>query len=168
MHEVFIQPSEKSTGIAKQISPQKIVYVFDKQYKRKINTNKEKTAIMGDLKYLRKFRQSNIIRIYNGNDYFQASKSKFLDIILMQLAAKNKLNHIFCKWMKSNNISFALPFSIFTEKTYFSTIIQNLFLCRKYRIPIIISPFLGPPYGLRAQKDIDSLINTLTSKNILM
>lgn len=73
------------------------------------------------------------------------------------------LNHILCELAKKNNVVIGFSYSLLLNKnSEFASLIigrmmQNIALCRKYKVKTFIGSFSGKPYGLRAQHDISSL-----------
>ncbi|MBI4439396.1 hypothetical protein HY638_00320 [Candidatus Woesearchaeota archaeon] len=75
------------------------------------------------------------------------------------------LNHILCDIAKKNRriITFTLA-SLFPQKTrplVIGRIMQNIRLCRKYKVETAIASFAKSPYQMRSPHDIISLFSTL-------
>lgn len=77
------------------------------------------------------------------------------------------LNHIICELANKNNVCIGFSYSrLFNEnKMVVSLLIgrmmQNLALCRKYKVKTMIGSFSTSPYELRAPHDISSLFAML-------
>jgi len=75
------------------------------------------------------------------------------------------LNHIICRFAKENNIAVAFSFSsllnLRTRAKIMGRMAQNIKLCRKYGLKMIIAPFADEPYKMRAPSDLISLFVTL-------
>ena len=78
------------------------------------------------------------------------------------------LNHILCKSAKENNVAvgFSLGSILNSEKkhTILGRIIQNIKMCRKFRVKTIIASFAEKPFEMRSVHDLRSLFEILGSK----
>ena len=81
------------------------------------------------------------------------------------------LNHIICELASKNNVDIGFSYSSLFNKnhTYASQLIgrmmQNISLCRKYKVKTIIGCFSNNPFHLRSPHDLISLF-TLSGMNI--
>ena len=76
------------------------------------------------------------------------------------------LNHILCEIAQKNKIKIGFAYSaLFDSKQKSATILgrmmQNLRLCRKYKVEILLASFADNPFHLRNGKDIESLFANL-------
>ncbi len=77
------------------------------------------------------------------------------------------LNHVFCSIAVKKNVAFGFSYSSLFDKNEqgrcvtLGRIIQNLSLCQKYDVKIVISSFAENPYDLRSFHDVISLFNLL-------
>ena len=77
------------------------------------------------------------------------------------------LNHILCEIARQNNVSVAFPYgSLLGENAQTVSIIkgrmmQNISLCRKYKVKCVIGSFSQNPYELRSPYDLASLFSIL-------
>ena len=84
------------------------------------------------------------------------------------------LNHVMCELARKNNISIGLSYSSLLHKNNHTTaliigrMMQNIKLCRKYKIDTVIGAFSETPLDLRAPNDLISLfiILGMSGKNI--
>lgn len=81
------------------------------------------------------------------------------------------LNHIICELASKNNVAIGFSYSSLFNKnhTYASQLIgrmmQNISLCRKYKVKTVIGSFSNNPFHLRSPHDLISLF-TLLGMNI--
>ena len=77
------------------------------------------------------------------------------------------LNHILCDLANKNNVAIGFAYSpLFSKNSQLISLImgrmmQNIALCQKYKVKIVIGSFSGNPYEIRAMHDIASLFKTL-------
>jgi len=77
------------------------------------------------------------------------------------------LNHIICELAGKNNVAVGFSYSsLFNKKPETSSLImgrmmQNIALCRKYKVKTAIASFAPSPYELRAPHDIASMFAVL-------
>lgn len=70
------------------------------------------------------------------------------------------MNHIIAKLMADNDVSYGLSFSMLLNASkeekpkLFGRIIQNIRLCRKFRVKIVVASFARNPYEMRDSKDL--------------
>ena len=73
------------------------------------------------------------------------------------------LNQVLCKLANKNKIMVAIPFSIVLKSTdmlksrIMGRISQNIVLCRKYKVDMVIASFAQEPFQMRSAKDLESL-----------
>jgi len=75
------------------------------------------------------------------------------------------LNHIMCKLAHDNSliIGFSLSSLLHSEKKYIilGRMMQNIKLCRKYKVKTAIASFSSNPFDMRSPNDIVSLFTSL-------
>src|SRR3989338_6444046 len=80
------------------------------------------------------------------------------------------LNHILCDLARKNNILIGFSYSSIINSKNPAVIIgrmmQNLALCRKYKVNTVIASFSSNPFELRQQHDISSLFKMLGADSI--
>ena len=112
------------------------------------------------------YKELNIKFGFNRN-FFESKKTEIITSLETSLT-KDKthfkdsgLNHVLCKLAKKNNIAIAFNFNniLNAKKQYIilGRIRQNIMLCRKYKIPMIIVSFANTPFEMRNPKDFISL-----------
>ena len=75
------------------------------------------------------------------------------------------LNHIICEIARQNHVAVGFSYSSLLNKPnqlatlLIGRIMQNISLCKKYRVKIIMGSFSNKPYDLRTPHDIISLFN---------
>lgn len=108
----------------------------------------------------------NIKRGLNRN-FFESKKTDIITSLETSLT-KDKthfkysgLNHVLCELAKKNNIAIAFNFNdiLNARKQYIilGRIRQNIMLCRKYKVPMIIVSFANTSFEMRNPKDFISL-----------
>jgi len=79
------------------------------------------------------------------------------------------LNHILCKSAKDNGvmIGFSLSSILNTEDKHkiLGRMMQNIGLCRKYKVKMIIASFARSPFGMRSPHDLIGLFKVLGCEN---
>lgn len=89
------------------------------------------------------------------------------------------LNHVLCELARKNNTAIGFSYSSLLNKDNSLTslligrMLQNIRLCKKYKVKTIIGSFSDKPFGLRAPHDIASLfslfgMNGKNTKNSLI
>ncbi len=153
------------------------------QNQEKINKLQEKTEIklfiglIADSKNISKAKKLSKIVIYKstGNDRHAIEKSKANVIFdLETIAARDSMHHrnsglnqILCKLANKNNVMIGFSFStILNEEGVIRSqilgrIMQNIRLCRKYKVKIIIASFAEKPYDMRPCPDLKSVFISL-------
>jgi ribonuclease P/MRP protein subunit RPP1 len=77
------------------------------------------------------------------------------------------LNHVLAKLMKEKKVSYGLSFSQLLRASadeqaqILGRMLQNIKLCRKYKVPVIVASFARHPYEMRDKKDIIAFARTL-------
>lgn len=77
------------------------------------------------------------------------------------------LNHVIVKLMKEKKVSYGLSFSQLLGKSskeqarILGRMMQNLKLCRKYKVPIVFGSFARHPYQMRDYRDLMAFARTL-------
>jgi len=79
------------------------------------------------------------------------------------------LNHILCKSAKDNGvmIGFSLSSILNAEDKHkiLGRMMQNMWLCRKYKVKMIIASFAQDPFGMRSPHDLIGLFKVLGCEN---
>lgn len=77
------------------------------------------------------------------------------------------LNHIICEIAKKNNVAVGFSYSSLFNKNsqevslLIGRVVQNIALCKKYKVKTVIGSFSGNPYDMRAQHDVMCLFTML-------
>ena len=71
------------------------------------------------------------------------------------------LNHILCEIAKKNIISIGFSYSFLENPTIIGRMMQNIELCRKYKVKMIFASFAKDPMHLRQAHDVNSLFRLL-------
>lgn len=119
-------------------------------------------------------KELHIIEPINDQIARTALESKQTDILLSPekhvlkdfMHQRNSgLNHILCKLANKNNIAIGISFSdLLREKMLhkrLGRIMQNIKLCRKYKVKLVLASFAKNEYETRNPKDLITLAATL-------
>ena len=77
------------------------------------------------------------------------------------------LNQVLAKLMKDRNVSYGISFSQLLnaskqeQSVMFGRIMQNLKLCKKYKVHVIAASFARNPYEMRDSKDMQAFARVL-------
>ena len=122
------------------------------------------------------FIRENIIILQGGDDELNRKNlsSKYVDILLdpHQGYRKDKiyqkdsgLNEVLCQLAKENDIAIGFSLSLILNSNrrgeLFGRIIQNIKLCKKYKVKMIIGTFAKNKSELRNEKDDEALFKIL-------
>ncbi len=120
--------------------------------------------------------KADLVLVKN-SDQNRAVMEKMKPDILFGLESDNRrdymhhrasgLNQVLCKIAAQNNITIGFSISAILSSTpmkksiLLGRISQNIRLCRKYKVKIIMASFAKTPYEMRAPNDIKSLLLVL-------
>jgi len=153
------------------------------QNQDKVNKLQEKTEIklsiglIADSKNISKAKKLAKIVIYKstGNDRHILEKSNVNLIFELETVAKKDfihqrasgLNQVLCKLATKNKIMIGFSFSSIlntdgmTKSQILGRLMQNIRLCRKYKVRTAIASFAEKPYDLRSCYDLKSVFISL-------
>jgi len=188
---VLAKSNEKEfIEIAERLSIEGIYFVYNFKNKNDFFQNQEKinklqektklrlfTGLIADSKNIIKAKKLAKLVIYKstGNDRHAIEKSKANVIFdLGTIATKDSmhhrnsgLNHVLCKLANKNNVIIGFSFSSILNiegiirSQILGRMIQNIRLCRKYKVKTIIASFAEKPYELRSCSDLKSVFISL-------
>ena len=188
---VLAKSNEKEfIEIAERLSIEDICFVYNFKNKNDFFQNQEKinklqektklrlfTGLIADSKNIIKAKKLAKLVIYKstGNDRHAIEKSKANVIFdLGTIATKDSmhhrnsgLNHVLCKLANKNNVIIGFSFSSILNiegiirSQILGRMIQNIRLCRKYKVKTIIASFAEKPYELRSCSDLKSVFISL-------
>ncbi|MBU4493482.1 MAG: hypothetical protein KKA61_03875 [Nanoarchaeota archaeon] len=176
--------------IAERLSIEGICFVYNFKNKNDFLQNQEKisklqektklklfTGLIANSKNISKAKKLSKIVIYKstGNDRHAIEKSKTNIIFDLETVAtkdslhsrNSGLNQVLCKLANKNNVIIGFSFSsvLNTDGKLRSQILgrmmQNIKLCRKYKVKTVITSFAGEPYDLRSCYDLKSVFISL-------
>ena len=176
--------------IAERLSIEGICFVYNFKNKNDFLQNQEKisklqektklklfTGLIANSKNISKAKKLSKIVIYKstGNDRHAIEKSKTNIIFDLETVAtkdslhsrNSGLNQVLCKLANKNNVIIGFSFSniLNTDGRIRSQILgrmmQNIRLCRKYKVKTIIASFAEKPYDLRSCSDLKSVFISL-------
>ncbi len=128
-----------------------------------------------------KKEEKHLVVVQGGNDTFnrQVLSCKYVDILLDPHIGQRKdfmhqrnsgLNHILCALAKKHNVAIGFSFSaiLHSEKRYalLGRIMQNIRLCRKYKVPMVIGSFAKNEWDQRNEKDLQAFFKVLGLRGI--
>ncbi|MCK4521727.1 MAG: hypothetical protein KAU20_04070 [Nanoarchaeota archaeon] len=170
---------EEFIKVAEKLGCKKLCFVYDlNKYKdvkrRKFNTKlRLEYGILTDEKNIKKAKKLSNYVLVKASDNNRHIIEKNRNIILFGLETDQKrdfihqrrsgLNHILCNLANKNNIKIGFSFGLLLNSDELSRAkmigraIQNIRLCKKYKVDIIISSFSSNPFDLRNVKDLISL-----------
>jgi len=132
-----------------------------------------------------KASKDTIIVVQGGDDTMNrlAVSSKHVDILLDPHLGSRKdfmhqrnsgLNDVLCALAKEHQVAIGFSFSSVLNSTHrvslLGRMMQNIRLCRKYKIPMVIGTFARNAWELRNEKDIQAFFRVLgmTGKEVQM
>lgn len=181
---VFPNRNEKRfLDIAKKLDYNGICFVYEfkakQDYEKKKKQLQKKTnlevfiGLLAKPKQVTKAKkQTDLVLVKSSkNDRYVLEKTKADILFGLELYPRpdsmhhrnSGLNQVLCKLANKNRIMIAIPFSmILKSKDILRTrimgrISQNIKLCRKYKVDMIIASFAQEPFHMRAAKDLESL-----------
>lgn len=137
------------------------------------------------LKKIPKHVRKELVIVQGGDDTLNrfALSSKYVDILLDPHVGQRKdfmhqrnsgLNQVLCMLAKEYNVAVGFSFSAILESTHraalLGRIMQNIRLCRKYKVPMVIGSFAKDAWQLRNEKDLQAFFKVLgmTGKEVQM
>jgi len=82
---------------------------------------------------------------------------------------RSGLNQVICKLMKEKGVSYGISINLILKSNerdkLIGRIIQNIKLCQKYNVDIVVGSFATKPFEMRNPGDIESFIRLLGVKN---
>ena len=111
-----------------------------------------------------------ILYIPDYNKKRQAVERKQVNILLNPhlITSKDSLHYrrsgldqVLCSMMHNNNIAMAFTFDSMNNHIEIGRVMQNITLCRKYKVKVLFFTFAKNMYELRARLDIIAFLETL-------
>lgn len=188
---IFARNNEKEfIEIADRLGIDGICFIYNFKNKNDFLQNQDKvnklqerteiklfTGLIADSKNISKAKKLSKIVIYKstGNDRHAIEKSKANAVFGLETIAirdsmhhrNSGLNHVLCKLANKNNIMICFSFSsiLNTDGRIRSQILgrlmQNIRLCRKYKVKTVIASFAEKPYDMRPCPDLKSVFISL-------
>ena len=135
------------------------------------------TGLIADSKNINKAKKLAKLVIYksSGNDRHAIEKSKANTVFgLETIAARDSMHHrnsglnqVLCKLANKNNVMIGFSFSSILNtdgmirSQIFGRMMQNIRLCRKYKVKAVIASFAEKPYDMRPYPDLKSIFISL-------
>ncbi|MDP3728950.1 MAG: RNase P subunit p30 family protein [bacterium] len=137
------------------------------------------------LKKIPKLQSKELVIVQGGDDTFNrlALSSKYVDILLDPHLGQRKdfmhqrnsgLNHVLCALAREHSVAIGFSFSSILHSLQrakdLGRVIQNIHLCRKYKIPMVIGSFAKDAWDIRNEKDLQAFFKVLgmTGKEVQM
>jgi len=137
------------------------------------------------LRTIPKRLSQELVIIQGGDDVRnrQGVSSPFVDILLDPHLGNRKdslhqrnsgLNHVLCILARDHTVAIGFSFSSILRSQkrgeLLGRMMQNIRLCRKYRVQMVIGSFAQTPWELRNEKDLQSFFQVLgmTGKEVKM
>lgn len=189
MKDIVIPKNNEAEFIelALKLSIKKLYFLYDFDYydqekvKKKLDSIKSRMEIeigfIANQKNLNKsFHQSKLLVVRSSDKdrfFIESKKIKIIygfegvnreDYIHQRASG---LNHVLCEMAAKNNVAVGFPYiSLFNKTPEESSLIigrmmQNIKLCQKYKVKIVIGSFSSKPFDLRAPHDIRALFAML-------
>jgi len=176
---------EKFIEIAIKLGISKLYFIYDSEDKKKNNIknsefgrNKHINIRIG---FIPNKKTSNLekselmIAKSSDNDRFLIESGKLNLIYGFEQATRKDfmsqkasgLNHIICEAANKNKVAIGFSYSSiinepgFKKSVILGRMMQNIMLCRKYKVRALIGSFHSNPYMLRSPHDLISLFSTL-------
>jgi RNase P/RNase MRP subunit p30 len=135
------------------------------------------TALLADKKDIRRAKQLSRVVIYKSTGDDRETMEKLKPGIIYALESSPKkdnlhfrnsgLNHILAAILSKNSIKVALSFSMLLDAKgmrrpiLMGRMSQNIRLCRKYGVGLVLASFARNPYHMRAPHDLRALATVL-------
>lgn len=137
--------------------------------------NKEATEITRKLGFEKIFfkndiKKLGILEVKDYNDKRKLIENNSLNILLNPHLVTNKdslhfrnsgMDQIICSLMNKNGIAMAFTLDKINNHVEIGRIMQNIRLCRKYKVKMLFFTFSDNIYGLRAKLDIIAFLQVL-------
>ena len=137
------------------------------------------------LRRIPKMASKELVIVQGGDDTLNrlAVSSRYVDVLLDPHVGSRKdfmhqrnsgLNHVLCALAKENNVAIGFSFSSILHSTQrakdMGRMMQNILLCRKYKIPMVIGSFAKDAWDVRNEKDLQAFFQVLgmTGKEVQM
>lgn len=168
---VFPQKNEKELlNMAKELGFQKLYFVYDlKNYPIENYIGADK-IILAKSYEIKKARQiSKIVIVESSEQNRQVIEKSLFDIIFnletekkqdLMHSKRSGLNQVLCKLISKKNKFVAFNFNLLLKANkglrvnLLSRMNQNVKLCRKYKVKMLIASFAKTPYEMRAAHDM--------------
>ena len=180
---VFPNKNEKRfLDIAKKLNYNGVCFVYEfkakQDFEKKKKQLQKKTSLEIYIGLLAKPKQVNKAKRFadivlvksSKNDIYVLEKTKADILFGLELNPRpdsmhyrsSGLNQVLCKLANKNRIMIAIPFSMvlkskdMLKSQIMGRISQNIKLCRKYKVNMIVASFAQEPFQIRAAKDLES------------
>ncbi|PIN79604.1 hypothetical protein COV16_03300 [Candidatus Woesearchaeota archaeon CG10_big_fil_rev_8_21_14_0_10_34_8] len=167
---------EEFIAIAKRLGMKELLFVYQSP-KEKKNTTKKitiKTAIISTPNQLKSGNanaSNTIVRSDPDKDRWIIEKIKPKIMFGFEFQDRNDfmhhrnsgINHVTAKLMAKNKITYGFPVADLINSTKQGVILgrmkQNIKLCKKYKVEIILASFASDPMDMRNLKDVKCLVD---------
>jgi len=130
------------------------------------------SGVLADVKTTKRFKKSDLVAVKT-TDARQVVEKARPDLVYgVELHKKTDflhqrnsgLNQIICRFASEHDVAVGFAFSGLMgarKDRILGRMRQNIRLCRKYKIPMVIASFAGTPFQMRAPQDLLSLFISL-------
>lgn len=187
MFRDFVIPSnneEEFDLIAAKLGYKKLYFLYDfNEYKDEIEKKLEKLNIDFEIGFIVNKRnagnaskKSKLLAAKSSADDRELIESKKVKLVYGFEDVKRKdylhqrasgLNHILCDIASNNNVAVGFSYSSLLNKNAQDVsvikgrMMQNIALCQKYKVKVVIGSFSSEPYEMRAPHDLSALFEIL-------
>ncbi len=173
---VFPKNNEKEfIEMAQRLGYGSLCFVYDRPDTKKYSTRLHiYKGVLATVRTVGRFRNSDLVLVKSsGQDRLAVEKAK-PDVIFSLEGSKKSdfihqrnsgLNHIMCRLASQNNVAVGFSFDLLLgtrmRSRAMGRMMQNIRLCRKYKVRTVIASFASSPYRMRSPHDLESLFTTL-------
>jgi hypothetical protein len=163
--------------LAKRLDYKGIIFIYDdkKKVKKLTSDFPFKQAVLCPPTKIRPIQDAGLLAVCKGSEKARESIERAADMVFaVEDERKDSLhyrrsglNQVLCKFAKSKNVAIGLDFnSILTSRKSYRALImgrmmQNIVLCRKYKVKMVIASFAKTPYQMRSPQDIRAFFHVL-------
>lgn len=179
MDFVFPEGNEEEfVRMAKGLGYSEMCFVYSlKDFKKATGDIKIYTAIMTESDFDRAKQKADFVIAKAGEDVrgvIERGRVDFIygfeDIVKRDFIhyRNSGLNQVLCKLMKDKDIGYFLSITHILESKdpqFLGRVIQNIRLCVKYKVKVILGSFAVEPLEMKGANDVKALMNVLGAKS---
>ncbi len=147
--------------MAEKLGYSELVFVSDspKNIKSKIKISFTKSVFKSNI-----LKDRNLIESKKASLIYEFEQDKMKDKSHFRSSG---MNHVLANLMKEKKVSYGISFSQILNASkevkalLIGRIVQNILLCRKYKVPVVVASFARNPHEMRDSRDLIALARTL-------